>query len=136
MAKKEASEKLKHNCLQTIRIAKDKIVWAESGKELIIDGELFDVKKILPAGSVLSVSGIFDKKETDLQKMAENITGKEKKDQSILLKEYFKFLSVIYFQSDIKGSEIAASATPAFSFENPSLLTDIYLNIPLPPPKI
>ena len=69
-------EKLEEDNLQTLVIAANQLVWEKEGRELIIEGTLFDVKKInpLPNGTV-EVIGLFDRQETAIKKMASDLTA-------------------------------------------------------------
>ena len=136
IAKKEARENMKLLPLQTIRLEKKNIVWAEAGKEILIDGELFDIKEIRQTNTTITVTGIFDKGETSLQKLSENVTGKEKKEQGILLTEYFKFLSTNYFQNEHNGLSAPLPLSITYSHDKICFYKDSFIKIPLPPPKI
>jgi hypothetical protein len=80
IAKHEMMEKLEQQNLQTVRI--DYLQWYEEGKELIIDGQLFDVKKVTRSdnGKYL-VTGLFDVKEKALYEKLEDITRNSSKNQ-------------------------------------------------------
>lgn len=136
IAKYNAQEKIENGYLQTISLEKKGIVWADPGKEILIDGELFDIKEIREITTTITVTGIFDKEETSLQKLAENITGKEKKEQGILLTEYFKFLSNNYYQNEHTGLNAPVPELIIYSNENVFFHKDSFIKIPLPPPKI
>lgn len=63
----EMKEQLEQQSLQTIRIAEKNITWIEKGKELIVDGKLFDVKSSKYTGDYVEVTGLFDEMELSLQ---------------------------------------------------------------------
>ena len=136
IAKKEACANITMLPLQTIRVEKKDIVWAEAGKEILIDGQLFDIKEIVETSTTITITGIFDKAETCLQKLSENLTGKEKKDQGILLTEYFKFLSTTYFQNEDTGLSSAMPLSISHANRNIFFYKDSFIKNPLPPPKI
>ena len=136
IAKKEAQKNMKISPLQTIRLKKRNVVWVEAEKEILVDGQLFDIKEIKETKTEITVTGIFDKKETFLQNLSENITGKEKKEQGILLTEYFKFLSNNYFQNEPTRLRMPLAVSITYPNENIGFYKDCLIKIPLPPPKI
>jgi hypothetical protein len=46
----EMKEKLEEEVLQTFKIVEKKVSWIERGKELLVDGKLFDVKSYKNTG--------------------------------------------------------------------------------------
>ena len=56
-------ENLERASLQTLHIPKSDIVWIKPGKELRINGKLFDVKKHVVHEGWLTVTGLFDEVE-------------------------------------------------------------------------
>lgn len=62
----EMTEKLEHQQLHTLQIPVQQLHWVKEGKEILIDGKLFDVKSILTHGKLVQVTGLFDEEETDL----------------------------------------------------------------------
>jgi uncharacterized membrane protein len=63
----EMKEKLEEDALQTLRIVEKNITWIEKGKELLVDGKLFDVKFFKNTGGFVEVTGLFDEMELALQ---------------------------------------------------------------------
>ena len=136
IAKREAQKNMKICPLQTIRLKKRNVAWVEAEKEILIDGQLFDIKEIRETKTEITVTGIFDKEETFLQNLSENITGKEKKEQGILLTEYFKFLNNNHIQNEPTLSRIPLALSITYPNENIGFHKDCLIKVPLPPPKI
>ncbi len=65
-------EQLENTALQTITLPTTSLHWAKAGKELLIDGHLFDVKKITYTANYITVTGLFDKAETAIKKIINN----------------------------------------------------------------
>lgn len=59
-------EKLEKENIQSLRLPADKINWYKKGRELIIDGKMFDVKSIEKQGDEYMITGLFDEMETTL----------------------------------------------------------------------
>lgn len=65
--RREMKETLEKEMLSSFTLSKEEIRWYEQGKEILIHGNLFDIKKqeLLPDGRI-RFTGLFDKKETAL----------------------------------------------------------------------
>lgn len=59
-------EKLEKENIQSLRLPADKINWYKKGRELIIDGKMFDVKSMEKQGDEYIITGLFDEMETTL----------------------------------------------------------------------
>lgn len=82
-------EQLENKNAVTISISKSKLHWVEEGKELLIDGNLFDVKAIKVCNNnYIIVSGLFDKQEDKLW----NDIANERLPQNNTQEKIFKFL--------------------------------------------
>lgn len=76
----------------TCSFSKQQIQWVKKGKELLVNGKLFDVKKFTESTDSLTVTGLFDNEEDALQeKYAALIGGKQQHPpaQVFLLKIFF-----------------------------------------------
>lgn len=70
----EVEEKLKTEVLQTIQVAKAEITWIRAGKEVLLNGRLFDVKHISSDNNMVTLTGFFDTEETKLFSDLKNYT--------------------------------------------------------------
>lgn len=64
--KATAKERMQHHALLTLSLPAADAVWHKKGKELRIDGKLFDVKTLHTANGIITVIGFFDEKETEV----------------------------------------------------------------------
>jgi hypothetical protein len=121
--------------LHTITLAKKEVHWLKEGKELIINGRMFDVKSFQPAGDgKISFTGLYDDDETSLvnkvresQKTGNNTGGK-------LLAQLFQFL-----QSSVNNTteEIFIPSLHSNSFPGIEQgLASQYITILSPPPQV
>ena len=62
----EMQEKLEKSQLTTLTLRTHSIQWAKKGKEILIDGKLFDVKSIVVENEQATIIGLFDEEETTL----------------------------------------------------------------------
>jgi hypothetical protein len=61
-------EKMEEAALQTLRIPEWAVQWTRAGKELRINGRLFDVKRHAYADGLLTLTGLFDEEEEQIKK--------------------------------------------------------------------
>jgi len=83
----EMEEKLERQHLETIRIRTNEVLWYEEGKEIIVQGKLFDVKSQAHEGDEIVFTGLFDEKETLVKKQLEQLP-KEKSGEESLTKQF------------------------------------------------
>ena len=65
-------EALESSLMETLVIATSDFHWYEEDREIIYQGQMFDVKSIRESGDSLIVVGLFDEKETFVKKQLEN----------------------------------------------------------------
>jgi hypothetical protein len=127
MIRHEMKEQLELQSLQTIRIAEKNISWVEKGKELVINGKLFDVKSLKKTGDYLEVTGLFDELELKLQHQLIFFQNPEKNH-----KQKQEFIYQILVQQKAEKIELSSWESTFFINElifNPSL-PDIMLRAP------
>src|SRR5678816_1089658 len=59
-------EALEKGLLQTIKVHQADISWVKQDEEILLNGKLFDIKHFTRSGNYLTVTGIFDGKEDEL----------------------------------------------------------------------
>jgi len=64
---------------QTVIVSAENISWIEEGKEILIDGNLFDVKSVKKSGKNMLLTGFFDEKEESIVKHIKD-TEQQKND--------------------------------------------------------
>ncbi len=60
----EKIEELEHAKLIQVKVSHSSITWIKEGKELLIDGNLFDVKSIEEKNDQVILTGLYDHEET------------------------------------------------------------------------
>lgn len=80
-------EKLERSHLQRISIATDRIQWYEEGKEIIVDGKMFDIKSSKVVNDSTIFYGLYDHEETSLKQQVESIvnnkSARDEKSQAV-----------------------------------------------------
>ena len=78
--------------LQTISISSGKLYWVKPGKEILVDGKLFDVKSFYSKADKILLTGFFDNKEDKLVSHIKNLSEQKKGTESPFTKLAVKFL--------------------------------------------
>ena len=71
----QREERMGREMLQTITVSSQNIFWIKSGKEVLFDGKLFDVKSFKTEGCNIVLTGFFDNKEDILVEQIVKLTG-------------------------------------------------------------
>lgn len=134
----EMKEKLGHAQLQTIELHESDVHWYEEGREILVNGKLFDVLSQQKVAGTHNVRffGLFDEAETELEyKTGRLIREKEKNDDS----QKLIVQAVWLFNSPIQRPESLATLFADHSKKYTSLITAriplVDIAIPVPPPK-
>ena len=88
--RREMKETLEKQMLSSIILSKEDIRWYEPGKEILINGNLFDIKiqESLPDGRI-RFTGLFDKKETALNHQLDQQQKEQDQKNSRQLSGFF-----------------------------------------------
>lgn len=128
-------EKLESEYLQSFTIQDSKVIWLRKDKEILLDGKLFDVKKVIKKDRWLRISGLFDQMEDEffdqIKKHNDPVKNSSSCNAALLL-----LLSTYDLPNEFKLNRfyfIPALPKIFFNSENISLL---YYEIIVPPPKM
>ena len=92
-----AAERLEEQLLKTISISKDQFRWEKKGKEISIDGRMFDVKSFVLKEDEIIVSGIYDDQETAIHSMLAQQFGENHLLIRLLaLTQFFFFVTTVF----------------------------------------
>ena len=117
-------KQLKQQLLQTVTVAKNNIVWFDDGKEVSINGKMFDVVTAKEKGNSITFTGLYDTDEDKLHNTLNKAMQQKNKQQpanNLLLKmvsiqaaapdfflvinlqwKYIKPVKVFYFEVQAK----------------------------------
>lgn len=128
----EALEKYE---LTQIKIKTSAIKWVKNKKECVINGEMFDVKKLEIVNDETILIGLFDHKEKQIKKSLEAYAKNQQ--QSNRLQQMMKLFSVLFSNTDIvkTPAPLYAEVTLHYTFIN-SIYSSPFLGYTTPPPKI
>ena len=86
--------RLENDLLHSLTIYKKNIRWSRPGKELIVNGHYFDVKKISEnKDNTVTIQGIYDDEETLLFKQLKETTQRSRNSNQKILAQLFQFIS-------------------------------------------
>jgi hypothetical protein len=133
--KHEMMEKLEHAKLETITIPETAVEWYEEGREIIVDGRLFDVISWhkIPGTVKVSFTGLFDDAETAIKDKVEKLL--RKKDKNDVARKLLPWLFSCPLQEVETISHFYLTGEPDFTLYLPHSIPIPDLSTPAPPPK-
>jgi Ca2+/Na+ antiporter len=134
--KEKMEQELEKSSLTTLTIFKSDVQWVELGKELIVDGEMFDVKSVTQKNDSLVIKGIFDTAEKALKQELASVLDKQKNTNTPLQQLIAQFLSpIILTQNTIELKTYVSISPQNKYFISTQNISSIYLENPTPPPN-
>lgn len=136
MIRWQMEERLESDGLQTVIIPVKDFRWYEEGREVVVNGTMFDVKSIEQQNGNYIVTGLFDEAETELHIAMGRLQeeqGMAAPDASLISEMLSQTLIqtssdniVQYFQDDIFQSRMIC---------DDEMLYNTFLSLQTPPPK-
>ena len=98
LVQQQRTQRFKTELLETFTIKAEKVDWVEVGKEIRVDGKLFDVKSFKVSGAHIIFTGFFDGKEDKLVQQIVKLEKQKNQSENPLGQSVIKFLffSVYY----------------------------------------
>ncbi len=127
-------EKLEEQLLQTIRIVESEIHWVENGKEILVNGEMFDIESYNLEDGVYTITGLFDAEETRLVQQLNKWKNLNDGFGDDALAELFDLL-MNFYKTEQKENIVSV---PTLSHIQPDFFTrlpDQYKDVLTPPPQ-
>ena len=121
--------------LHTITLAKNEVHWLKEGKELLINGRLFDVKSFRPSGDgKIIFSGLYDDDETSLVNKVKESQQPDNNTGGKLLAQLFQLLqsSCTHSNAEIFIPSFQCNLFPGIR-QSPA---SPYITILSPPPQV
>jgi hypothetical protein len=130
--KQVAREMLEKINLKTIILPAHEFQWTETGKEISVHGELFDIKCYSIKNGKFIFYGLFDNDETALDKLEHNWTNNEQENN--LLTELFQVLQSVFHNSS-RVQEPNRELANQYPYLSPDKLSFQPKKIITPPPQ-
>lgn len=137
MIQNQMRDRIELISLQTVTTNLSDIKWIKEGKEVVIDGKLFDVKSFNITGKRIILTGLFDKDEDTLITKMKNELQQKKDGNSPLGQLVAKYLTHQIFNEFASCSiqnEWKTISTNKFQFYSESM-PEAHCFLTVPPPK-
>ncbi len=128
----EMIEKLEKESLLTIRVKTASIQWVKPKKECVLNGEMFDIKRMQVVGDETILTGLYDEKEKELKRMLRRQTDQESKQAQQVLQLFFAVAAPVEASQQVLFVPESVKANALFRV---SLYHSPYLGFQTPPPK-
>ena len=119
--------------LVTISFPASEVVWYEEGREVMVDGRMFDIKTYQINNGLFTAQGIYDEEETRVVSLMKGHWSEEQQShfvvQLLLLSHCIIFISFLVYTFTLR--QLKASSKPLLA---PTYLSP-FLSIVVPPPK-
>lgn len=107
---------MEKSLLHTIILDEDKVVWMKPGKEIVVDGRMFDIKKSEKIDGKIVFQGLYDEEETALKNNINNSMRRDRSSQQTLLTNLFSLILGVYHtpgDTDIPVSDLSTEKKAA-----------------------
>ena len=128
----EMKEKLEQQSLHTIALTSKDFLWMDEGKEIMIDGNMFDVHSYTQKKGTYFFIGLFDKEETILVQQLEKTT--DHTGENKMLSRFFQFLQSCFYTAQHNDIYIQQSSKQQ-TLTDQLFISSAFTSIPTPPPR-
>ncbi len=132
--RKSMRVRLETEVLQTLTVPEKAIIWIKKGKEILVNGRMFDIKFTHLQNGVYVFKGLYDEKETvlltQLEKNQQKSTGENKQ-----LVQLFQFLLSCYHNQQVEF-DFNENMNFETLFTNTPPLHPGFITIFSPPPQV
>lgn len=128
-------ERMEKQSLHSITLADNEIRWAKEGKEIWVQGKMFDIKSITHQNGMTTFQGLYDDDETNLKKNFNTGWKKKMAEENMLLGLFFQCQQGIYFNSVTDILFLPGRLQYVVLLNSPKLLSQ-FKPILTPPPQV
>jgi hypothetical protein len=128
--------RLESKMLHTVTLAEQNVQWIKEGKEILINGKMFDVKKFeqIDNGKII-FTGLYDEEETLLVNQVKKNQQNDNNTGGRLLAQFFQLLQITYDNTSIETFTFSFSSNNYFP-GNEHRPTSQLITILTPPPQV
>jgi hypothetical protein len=133
--KREMLQKLEQSPLALIKLPNSQVQWFEKGREIVVNNRMFDVKSWKVVGDSAIFQGLWDDKETALNKIIWKSAERKKEQQAVF--KFQKLISTWSFSE--KNIQLFCWVQPDNSIYTGYRIEsfqNIVLSLPNPPPEL
>ena len=128
----EMKEKLEQQSLHTITATAKDFHWMEEGKEIMVDGKMFDIHSYSQKNGTYFFTGLFDEEETSLVQQLEKTTDRTHDNKTLI--RFFQLLQSGFYSTQQNNICIIKLTSQQILTNKPSFPT-VFICIPTPPPR-
>lgn len=133
--KREMFRKLEQSPLAFIILPNSQVKWYEKGREIVVNNRMFDVKSWKVVGDSTTFHGLWDDKETALNKIIRKSAERKKEQQAVF--KFQKLISTWSFTEKNYNFFFAVLQTNSnYTGYLPDTFQNIVLSLPNPPPEL
>jgi hypothetical protein len=130
----QMKESLEQELLQIIYIPEKKVQWIKAGKEILVDGKMFDVKSFYEENGQYIFTGLYDHEETALVSQLEDNRKKNNESGNSVLTNLFQLLQLVYPNEN--AYQLAKNNDTSVNYYHLNIqLTAFYKKVSTPPPQ-
>jgi hypothetical protein len=130
--KSSANERSKEKNTETITLRAGSVQWEKPGKELVLDGEMFDVASYTIANGILTATGFFDTEETGIRHFFSSLQKNKKGyplQEALFMLQCFAACIMLSYSLKAHCTTVAHHTFFSFALPHPSYL------VLCPPPR-
>jgi hypothetical protein len=127
-------ERMEIQALHSITLADNEIRWAKEGKEIWVNGKMFDIKRSDHKNGLTTFYGLYDEDETLLKIVFNNGWKKKMTEQNQLLSQFFQSLQGICFTPITDSPVLPSKQYHTASLHSPKPQSQ-FKTILTPPPQ-
>lgn len=132
----EAAKNMETANLQTVTITSAELYWVKEGKEVLIDGKLFDVKYYSIAKGKIMLTGLFDGKEDKFVMQMTSMLQEKNGFDSPFDEAVVKFLFLPVFNESASFSIVNPWQIISLQFSDHfQMIAEVNPSLTTPPPK-
>jgi hypothetical protein len=130
-------QRLKTALLQTVSVPANEVQWIKANKEILVNGQMFDVQTSTPSGDRIIFTGLYDEDEHKLHKSLRDFVENKKRQSAPihqLLEKFFSTAVTVPFTATVL--EINWKHIPCKFWHYPEKIPFTYRNTVYQPPRI
>lgn len=128
-------ERMEEQMLHIVTLDNNDIHWAKKGKEIWVNGKLFDIKSFEQINGKTIFCGLYDEEETSLNKTFSENWKKDLSGQTSLLSQLFQCFQNLFFKQVAEISTLTDKKSCLFPISTVRLVTQ-FKTILTPPPQL
>jgi hypothetical protein len=133
----QMQEKLEKSSLQKVLVYTNELVWVKKGKEVLINGKLFDVKSSEIINGKIQLTGLFDTAEDEIIKKISALESNKNDSSSPVYSMLVKLLCPAVLQQNITNTIVDI---PAADDKFPDIVcaksVNPFIDVNTPPPNV